>query len=191
MVHVIKWFKTLQEAEDYFYENLEKYKHLLDEEQYEQIFCDKKNLLMNEGSLGVVCIETGEAYESSDIASFIKNDEGIKEIRSGEPLFWLSNHWIPVFAEMPIEYLENVSLRYKVNIKNLSRYVQGGFCIFDAINMSKKLEKRSKDKSMIYCKELNMTFLSVREAENYFRHRGLKAALEKGKSWIGFTFEKK
>lgn len=187
---IMKWFRTLQEAEDFFYENLKKYKHLLSERQYNIIFLGKENLLKNEGCSGVICIETGEAFESCDMAAFIKKDNGIMSLSSEKPMFWLNSHWSFVSAEMPIEQLKNVASKYGVNINNMYRYIQAGFSIFDSINMSKKLENRRHYKCRVYCKDLDLTFRSIMDAENHFRKGGLCEALKKGKPWYGLHFER-
>ena len=55
--------------------------------------------------------------------------------------------------------------------------------------MSKKVS-RNYYKCKIYCKELNRTFKSIREAENYFMRNGLSEALNKGIAWHGLHFKR-
>ena len=190
LISIMKWFRTRSEAESFFYECLTKYKHLLSEKQYAEIFLGKETLMNKEGCSGIVCIETGEAFESCDIAAFIKKDNGILTLHHKEKLYWLGYHWIFVYPEMSEDILENVSKKYIVKMKNLVKYIRAGFSIFDSINMSKRQEARNSYKCKVYCKELDRTFKSIKEAEHFFRKNGLSHALRKKETWYGLHFKK-
>ena len=185
---IIRWFDSREDAEAFFYECLEKYKHLLYE--YEPFLGNEAIIKERIYSAGVICVETGEAFESCDMAAFLKKNDGILSLKPNERKLWLGFHWMFVYPEIPEMLLANVANHYSVDVRNLAKHIRAGFCIFDAINHSKKIDTRNYRKCKVFCKELNRTFQSIKEAESYFKKSGLSRAINKCVPWHGLHFKR-
>lgn len=67
---IIRWFDSREDAEAFFYECLEKYKHLLYE--YEPSLGNEAIIKERIYSAGVICVETGEALSPAIWLLFLK-----------------------------------------------------------------------------------------------------------------------